>query len=219
MYIYNRNINAEYFNNYSIVFRKSTNTKQKEVKIMKKTFGTLLIVVLLVTVSFAQDNNSSTQASKKGKIGLGLDGTNSPNLAIKYFFNNNIAMEVLAGFNLFSPGGDAAVGQTKVTGSDIRAGLALLYHFSGSEFVPYVGVDVMYETNKSGGFYTTEPDAKNSVIANLMVGGEYFPAKQFSVGIKEKLGVNVQLSRDIPKEESDLYLKTATELTLRYYFN
>jgi outer membrane protein W len=186
---------------------------------MKKILATLLILIAIVPVSFSQDSNPSIQPARTGKIGLGLDGVTSPNLAIKYFFNNKIAMEVSAGYNLYSPGGDAAVGQTKVTGSDVRAGLALLYNFPGTDFVPYLGVDVMYESNKTGGFYTIEPDAKNSVNAGILVGGEYFIGKQFSVGMKEKIGVDAQLSRDIPKEETDITLNTATELTFRYYFN
>jgi outer membrane protein W len=180
---------------------------------MKKLQFILAAVIMLVSVSTAQ-------VIKPGKIGLGLDGaTSAPNLALKYFFSDKIATEVLVGFNLYAPGGDTPQGATKVTGTDFRIGLAGFYHFSDGEFSPYFGVEALYESNKSGGFYLVEPDAKNSIKANLVLGGEYFPAKQFSIGLKEKFGLDAELSRDIPKEENDLYLKTATELTVRYYFN
>lgn len=186
---------------------------------MKKLYSTMLVLAFLVSISFAQESNSSTQPNRTGKFGLGIDGISSPNLAVKYFFKNNIAMEVTAGFNLYSPGGDEFADQTKVTGTDIRFGLAFLYHFMGNNFVPYLGIDGLFESNKSGGFYVHEPDAKNSVQTNLIVGGEYFIAKQFSIGLKEKLGFDFQLSRDIPKEETEFRMNTNTIITARYYFN
>lgn len=185
---------------------------------MKKLLGSFVIIALLVSVSYAQEGNSSIKTDRNRKIGLGIDGVNSPNLAAKYFITNNVALEVTAGFNLFSPGGDALAGQTKVTGSDIRAGLACLYHFEGTDFVPYIGIDGMFETNKTGGFYVVEPDPKNSLQANFILGCEYFIAKHFSIGLKEKLGVEFQLSRDIPKEETDFLMNTSSTITARYYF-
>jgi outer membrane protein W len=179
---------------------------------MKKYLYTLVLTALLASASFAQTD-------KTGKFGIGIDDVNSPNLAVKYFFNDKIATEFLVGFNLYSPGGDTPYGETKVTGTDFRVGLSLLYHFSAGDFSPYVGVDGLFETNKTGGFYTVEPDAKNSVQADLVLGGEYFIAKQFSVGLKEKIGFDIKLSRDIPKEDSDFYMNTSTVVTARFYFN
>ncbi len=180
---------------------------------MKKLQFILAAVIMMISVS-------SAQAIKPGKFGLGLDGaTSSPNLAVKYFVSDKVATEFLVGFNYYSPGGDAAAGFTKVDGTDFRVGLAVLYHFNDSEFSPYVGIEGLYESSKDAGFYLLEPDAKNSIQGNLVVGGEYFIAKQFSFGLKEKFGVISQLSRDIPKEESSTSLRTATELTARFYFN
>jgi outer membrane protein W len=179
---------------------------------MKKLVMAIVLTTVLTVASFAQTD-------KAGKFGIGIDDVNSPNLAVKYFFSDKVASEFLVGFNLYSPGGDAPAGYTKVTGTDFRVGLSLLYHFSAGDFSPYVGVDGLFETNKTGGFYSIEPDAKNSVQANLVIGGEYFIAKQFSVGLKEKLGVDIKLSRDVPKEETDLYMNTSTVVTARFYFN
>jgi outer membrane protein W len=179
---------------------------------MKKMALALFAVLLMTAITPAQNITA-------GKIGLGIDGVTSPNLAAKYYWTNNLSSEILLGFNLYSPGGDAVAGQTKVTGTDIRVGASLLYNFSDGDFVPYTGVEVLYNTKKVGGFYTTEPDAKNIIDANLVFGGEYFVSKHFSVGIKEKIGFEAQLSRDIPKEENDIYLNTATTVTARYYFN
>jgi outer membrane protein W len=180
--------------------------------IMKKLMGSLLAVVLFATIA-------SAQVTKAGKIGIGVDGVTSPNLTAKYFFNENIASELTVGANIYSPGGDATTGYTKVTGSDVRVGLSLLYHFTGNEFVPYLGVEGLYETNKEGGFYTKEPDAKNDVVVSAVFGGEYFIAKQFSLGVKEKVGFDFGLSRDIPKEDSDMHIGTSTLVTAKFYFN
>jgi hypothetical protein len=181
---------------------------------MKMKKMTLAIFAILLMTALTPAQNISA-----GKIGLGIDGVTSPNLAGKYYWTNNLSSEILLGFNLYSPGGDAAVGQTKVTGTDFRIGASLLYNFGTGDFVPYTGVEVLYNTKKAGGFYTVEPDAKNIIDANLVLGGEYFVAKHFSVGIKESFGLEAQLKRDIPKEENDIYLNTATTVTARYYFN
>jgi len=179
---------------------------------MKNLLTTISLILVMVSVS-------SAQVDKVGKFALGIDGVNSPNLAFKYFVSNNAALELIAGLNIYSPGGDAPTGTTKVTGSDIRAGLAFLYHFNTGDFTPYIGVDGIFKTNTAGGFFAVEDDAKNSIDAGLIVGGEYFLAKQFSIGIKERLGFDFQLSRDIPKEETDLLINTSTIVTARYYFN
>lgn len=177
---------------------------------MKKLLSSLLFLTVFVGVASAQP--------REGKFGIGIDGTSSPNLAVKYFISEKVAGEFIVGFHLTSLGGDEPVGQTKVTGTDFRVGIALLYHLSNGDFSPYVGIDAMYGSSKSAGFYNQEPDAKNSVQAGLIVGGEYFIAKQFSIGLKEKLGFDFQLSRDIPKEETDFYINTSTIVTARYYF-
>jgi len=179
---------------------------------MKKITLALFTVLLMTAITPAQNITA-------GKIGLGIDGVTSTNLAGKYYWSDKLSSEVLFGFNLYSPGGDAAAGKTKVTGTDFRIGASLLYNFSDGDFVPYTGVEVLYNTSKTGGFYTTEPDAKNIIDANFVLGGEYFVSKHFSVGIKEKFGLEAQLKRDIPKEENDIYLNTATTVTARYYFN
>jgi len=179
---------------------------------MRKLLGALFVATLLVTTGFAQGTNA-------GKIGIGIDGVTSPNLEAKYFFTDNIASEFTFGANIYSPGGDAAQGQTKVTGTDIRVGLSVLYHFTTSTFSPYLGVEGLYETTKDAGFYVKEPDAKNYVQTNLVFGGEYFIAKQFSVGIKEKAGLLFGLSRDYPDEKSDTHFATSTYVTAKFYFN
>lgn len=179
---------------------------------MKKFSLSMLAVLLFATIT-------SAQTSYPGKFGIGIDGVNSPNLALKYCFTDKVSSEFILGLGVYSPGGDAVAGQTKVTGTDFRIGASVLYNLAKGDFVPYIGLEAMYETNKTGGFYVNEPDAKNSVKANLVLGGEYFLGKQFSLGLKEKLGADIQLKRDVPKEETDFYLNTATVVTARFYFN
>ncbi|MDP4116974.1 MAG: hypothetical protein Q8903_12615 [Bacteroidota bacterium] len=179
---------------------------------MKKFSLSILAILLFATIT-------SAQTAYQGKVGIGIDGVNSPNLALKYCFSDKVSSEFILGLGVYSPGGDASVGQTKVTGTDFRIGASVLYNLTQGDFIPYVGVEALYETNKSGGFYVKEPDAKNSVHASLVLGGEYFIAKQFSLGLKEKIGADIQLKRDVPKEETDFYLNTATVVTARFYFN
>ncbi|MCE1188846.1 MAG: outer membrane beta-barrel protein [Ignavibacteria bacterium] len=175
---------------------------------MKRGILFAIVLGLVSTMSFAQT----------GKYGIGIDGVTSPNIIGAYYFTPSLSGELILGLNVYSPGGDAAPNQTKVTGTDFRIGAACLYHFGQSDLRPYIGVDAIYETVKSGGFYVTEPDAKNSLQANVILGAEYYLAKQFSIGVKEKIGINAQFSRDVPKEENDLYVNTSSVITARFYF-
>lgn len=162
--------------------------------------------------------SASLFAQDKGKFGLGLDGVESPNLLAKYFVSDQFATEFILGFDVYSPGGDAPTGQTKVTGTAFRIGLDGLYHFQLGKVSPYVGAEVLFQNMKEGGFYTQEPDARNEVFANLVLGAEYFIDKNFSFGVKHRIGADIKLSRDVPKEETDTFFKTSTQLTARFYF-
>ncbi len=155
-----------------------------------------------------------------GKIGLGIDGiTGSPNLLMKYFFNNQFAGQLIVGADIDSPGGDAPAGQQKVTGLTLRGGLSLLYHLTQDQVSPYVGVEGVFRNARQAGFFAIEPDPQNTVIVAAVLGGEYFPNEQFSFGIKHALGVAIEMSRDIPKEETDIRFSTSTLVTGRFYFN
>jgi len=177
----------------------------------------LAVIVLLVSsVASSQVTVSLGSANlHTGKIGLGVDGiTGSPNLLLKYFFNNRLAAQLIAGFSIDSPGGSAPAGTTEVTGIAIRGGASILFHLTQDQVSPYVGVEGLYQTTKPAGFYTVEPGRRNSVAGGAVFGAEYFIIERFSVGIKQRLGFDLQL--DAPE---DLHFDTSTLMTGRYYFN
>lgn len=155
-----------------------------------------------------------------GKVGVGLDGiSGSPNLLLKYFFTSRFAGEVILGAAIDARGGEAVAGQTKVTGSTLRGGIGVLYHLMEQQVSPYVGVEGMVQSDKPAGFYAQVPDAKMTVMAALVLGGEYFVNERFSFGIKQSLGAEFGLKRDIPRENTSVKFATATVVTGRFYFN
>lgn len=183
---------------------------------MRLTSGNILAALFFPLCIATAQPESPLQP---GKIGLGIDGVSSPNLLLKVFLNNRLALQVIAGFNLDSQGGDAPTGQTKVTGMNIRGGLSVVYHLTGSVVSPYIGGEGIFQRVTTGGFFVTEPDPKNIVVAGLIFGAEYFINGQFTVGIKQNVGAQILLSRDVPKEETDTMLYTSTIVTGRFYFN
>lgn len=159
------------------------------------------------------------QSSRAGKFGVGLDNiSSSPNLMFKYYASDNFSMDFIVGADLKFLGEDAPVGETKVDGYNLRFGLAGSYHFNIDKVSPYLGLQAMYGINQDAGYYVVEPDPKNSLKVGLIFGADYFLFEKFSVGIKQNLGFDFQLSRDIPKEETDVLMNTKTELTARFYF-
>lgn len=179
---------------------------------MKRLTYFFAVALLMASTSlFAQDSN-------KGKFGLGIDGVDSPNLLAKYYVSDQFATEFILGFDVYSPGGDAPIGQTKVTGTTFRVGLDGLYNLKLGKVSPYIGAEVLFQTQKEGGFYVKEPDSKNEIFANLVLGAEYFIDDHFSFGVKHRIGADIKLSRDIPYEETDTYFKTSTQVTARFYF-
>jgi hypothetical protein len=179
---------------------------------MKKSLSLLVIGLLVLSA------NVSAQSSRKGKFGLGIDGVESTNMLATYYVSNQFSTDIIAGFDYYSPGADAPSGQTKVDGVNYRVGLDALYHFNIEKVSPYFGVEALFQSEKQGGFYAQEPDMKNSIAAGLVLGAEYFLNDNFSIGIKERVDANFKLSRDIPKEETDTYINTKTQVTGRFYF-
>ena len=176
------------------------------------------LLVVAVMMSLAQTPGQATP--HPGKIGLGLDGiSGSPNLLLKYFFSNQMAGQVIVGFDLDFPGATAAADQTKVNGLTFLGGFSLLYHLTRDQVSPYVGVEGIFQTAKQAGLFVTPPDSKNSITAGFVLGAEYFIHEKFSLGIKHTLGMDIQLKRDIPKEDTDLTLASFTVFTGRFYFN
>jgi hypothetical protein len=155
-----------------------------------------------------------------GKVGVGIDGiSGSPDLLLKYFLSNQIAGQLILGVDLEFPGGDPLPGQAKVTGIDLRGGVGLVFHLSQSQVSPYVGIEGIFESRKEGGFYTRQPDTKKIVTARALFGAEYYFNESISLGIKQALGGDFFLKRDVPKEETDVRFSTSTLLTGRFYFN
>lgn len=188
---------------------------------MKKLFVLQVILVAALHFSHAQDSlRSKPVYLHSGKIGLGLDGiTGSPNLLMKYFFNDQLAMQVIVGLDLDVPGGSTPPNYTKVTGMIVRGGLSFLFHLTQTQVSPYVGFEGMFQYEKQGGFFLIPLDPKNSVIGSGVLGAEFFVSEQFTVGIKHNLGVSVALKRDLPKEETNIKFNTSTVVTGRFYFN
>ncbi|MEW6508875.1 MAG: hypothetical protein AB1432_14130 [Bacteroidota bacterium] len=179
-----------------------------------KTKSIIFVLVLLII-----GTNSYAQASRVGKFGVGLDNiSSSPNLMFKYYASDNFSLDFIAGADLKFLGDDAPLGQSKVDGYNLRFGLEGSYHFNVDKVSPYLGLQAMYGINQDAGYYTIEPDPKNSLKLGLILGADYFLSEKFSVGIKQNLGFDFQLSRDIPKEETDVLMNTKTELTARFYF-
>lgn len=183
----------------------------------------LLIVTAFVFLhsAYAQDSSRTKPAYlHSGKVGLGLDGiTGSPDLLLKYFFNNQLAVQLIAGLDLDVPGGSPPLGFTKVTGMTVRGGLGILFHLTQDQVSPYVGVEGVFQYAKAGGFYPVVQDPKNSILASGVLGAEFFLNERFSVGIKQNLGIAVQLKRDTPSESTDIKFSTSTLATGRFYFN
>jgi len=181
---------------------------------MKKTF-LIIALMVLTTIGYSQDYPG------KGKIGLGIDGINSsPNLLMKYFISDKVAGQVILGTDIDFPGGEDVVGKTKVNGTTFRGGLSVLYHFTKTRISPYLGVEGIYQSKKESGYYDLgyEPDAKSTVTAGIIFGGEFFIDKKFSLGIKESVNAEIGFKRDIPVENSNVKIGTNTVLTARYYF-
>jgi hypothetical protein len=182
---------------------------------------TIATLVLVSAASFAQVTLSIGQANlHSGKVGLGLDGiTGSPNILLKYFFTDRVAAQAIFGFDIYSPGGDAIAGRTKVNGVTVRGGASLLYHITQDQVTPYIGGEFVYQTSKAAGFYITVPDPKQTLTMSGVFGAEYFISERFSIGIREALGLSIYLSRNVPHEETDTEFATETLMTGRFYFN
>jgi len=177
-------------------------------------------VVLANTVQAQDSLGARGPRLHAGKVGIGIDGlTGSSNVLVSFFLNNQLALQAIAGLDLDLPGGTASANQTKVNGVTVRGGLSLLVHLSQDQVSPYVGVEGIYQYAKQAGFFSVVPDPKNSVMGNLIFGVEYFAADRFTVGIKQALGTNVALKRDVPREDTDITLNTSTAVTARFYFN
>ena len=184
----------------------------------------LLLIAILIVVPYYAHSQDSLRTKPvylhSGKIGLGIDGIiGSPNLLMKYFFNNQFAMQVIGGFDLDMPGGTAPTGATKVNGMILRGGLSLLIHLTQDRLSPYIGVEGIFQYEKEGGFFVAAPDPKNTIVAGGVVGGEFFIDERFTLGIKQSLGAEVELKRDVPKEETNIKFSTSTVVTGRFFFN
>lgn len=185
-----------------------------------------IVVLLILGIGILSQSNAQDVSHEKptylhsGKIGLGLDGiSGSPNLLLKYFFNNQLAMQGIVGLDMDFPGGTEPTGQTKVNGITLRGGISVLIHLTPEQVSPYVGVEGIFQYDKQGGFYNVVPDPKNSIFGDFLAGAEYFINEKFTIGIRQGVGVQVLLKRDLPKEETELKLNTSTLLSGRFYFN
>lgn len=177
-----------------------------------KSLIVALVLLLTGTSIFAQSGRAN-------KFGVGLENiSSSPNLMFKYYASDNFSMDFILGADLKFLGADAPVGQTKVDGYNLRFGLAGSYYFNVDKVSPYLGLQAMLGIKQDAGYYDVEPDPKNNLMIGLIFGADYFLVEKFSVGIKQNLGFDFQLSRDIPKEETDVLMNTKTELTARFYF-
>ena len=151
----------------------------------------LLMLILSTTIALSQLTLAIGNANLHPvKIGLGVDGiSGSPNLLVKVFLSKEVAAQVIVGVSIDSPGGSAPAGFTKVTGTELRGGLSLLYHLTNDQVSPYVGAEAIFQTAKNAGFFATEPDAKNSVpcVAGIwgLAAEKSGPDRAFGLGVPE----------------------------------
>lgn len=188
-----------------------------------KTLVVQLITALVLLSTAAHSQITLSLGSPNlhaGKIGVGIDGiSGSPDLLLKYFANNQLALQLIVGVDITSLGGDALPGQVKVTGSNLRGGLSVLVHLSQDQVSPYVGAEGIFELEKEAGFYATEPDARKIVNGSLVFGAEYYFNEKICLGLKQALGAAFLLKRDVPKQSTDVKFQTSTLMTGRFYFN
>lgn len=186
-----------------------------------------LLFVLLAAATAVATAQTSTPAPTpapapttylaSGKTGFGIDGVTSPNFIFRYHFDRSISMEVLAGFGYEQPEGTAGVGEQEVNGLDYRAGIFVLYHLTSGPLVPYVGGGGVFHSSRSAGFYAQKPDPTNSIQAGAIFGADYFLHQQFALGVKQFLGVDIRLKRDVPPADGTIAFGTGTWFTARYF--
>jgi outer membrane protein W len=182
---------------------------------MKLKSFLITAVLMVATISLSAQTNL-----RSGKFGVGIDDiSTSPNFLFKYYLTDNFSMNFITGIDLEFPGADAPEGLTKLDGYNLRLGLAGMYHFNTDKVSPYLGLEAIYGIKQNAGYYAVEPDPKNNVMLGLILGADYFLFEKFSLGIKQNLNFDFQLSRDIPVEETDMFINTTTQFTARYYFN
>ena len=185
----------------------------------------LLTVTIFIPASSQVSVTFGPASLHAGKIGLGIDGLNEwPNLLMKYFINNQLALEALVGAEVSVPGGSAPAGQVKQNGVTLRGGLGVLFHLTQNQMSPYVGGSIVYEREQEGGFFAFVPEPEQALVASLVAGGEYFANERFSFGLKQLLGVEFTFARHensqvYPDEPAGKRFKTSTMFTGRYYFN
>ena len=158
------------------------------------------------------------QEKREGKIGVGLDGVNTSNMILKYFNSDEVAYELILGMDFYKIGSDSAEKQHNEKGKEFTSGVSVLYHFSESAFSPLFGLEGLYHFRDQIFNYDNKESAKHSFKCGVILGGEYFMAKQFSIGIKEKIYFGFGLPES-KSEGSDLRCKTYSCVTARFYFN
>ena len=171
-----------------------------------------------IIMFFIMSSMVYAQAKREDKIGIGADVLNSTNIVMKYYSNDMLAYEMTIGADLYKIGSDSLVNNFKKDGIEFNGGIAVLYHLSESEFSPYFGIEGVYYFKNRNGNLDNKESARNTVKGNFIFGGEYFIAKQFSIGIKEKICLGFGLPNN-SHEGSDLRLNTNSYLTARFYFN
>ena len=141
--------------------------------------------------------------SVDGVAGSDVSSSNSviPELDISYYFNDNIAAELILGTTRSHIRGEGTlagvdVGKTWL----LPPTLTLQYHFTNfGAFKPYVGAGVnytMFYSQKAAGGTVTDLNVKNTFGAALQVGADYM--------INDHWGLNVDVKK--------LYLRPDFEL-------
>ena len=136
-------------------------------------------------------------ANKDGtSLGLSINDKTMPEVDVTYFFNKNIAAELILTVpqkHTLSASG-TAIGSLK----HLPPSLLLQYHFDVSGFKPYVGVGVNYTRFSSVRFDPTVAAALNPSIDKNSWGGA------LQVGVDIPLNKNLSLNFDVKK----VYIKT-----------
>ena len=191
----------------SIAVRGSSPFNRIEFCMKKNLLAVAVLCALTSGAAFAQQAESPwlvrvravhLDSANKDSTGLGLSVNNKtiPEVDITYFFNKNVAAELILTVpqkhDLRSNGTN--IGSLK----HLPPSLLLQYHFDAPGFKPYVGVGVNYTRFSSVRFDPAVAAALNPSIDKNSWGGA------LQVGVDIPLNKNLSLNFDVKK----VYIKT-----------
>ncbi len=169
-----------------------------------RTLCFLIVAFLLVTTSTVCFGQSETQGQSQSKIGISaaVQGQQKDFL-VPIWFSDRF---VLTPAFYFTSASDAY--------SDYGFGIAMRANLRTGKAVPYVGARI------GGLFYSPSGgDTQSDVLLGPLVGGEYFLADHFSLGVEAQLNFALSGRRSQRFGDPDgTILNTATVVMATFYF-